>query len=212
MNPLPRRGLYAITDPFLLPGERLLSGVAAALKGGAVMVQYRDKHCSGREARQRGAQLLELCREYGVPLIINDNPDLAHELGADGVHLGRSDPDLAGSRQRLGSNAIIGASCQGDVEHAALVAGNPADYVAFGRFFTSNTKSGAGRAPLHVLEQARSLGVPRVAIGGITLDNAPPVIAAGADLLAVVQGLFGAEDIEARARAFSQLFEPFVNE
>lgn len=212
MSPLPRRGLYAITDPDLLPGERLLSAVAAALKGGAVMVQYRDKQASEREARQRGASLLALCREFNVPLIINDNPALARELGADGVHLGRSDPDLAGSRQLLGANAIIGASCQGDNAHALQIAANPVDYVAFGRFFPSNTKSGAGQVSLQVLENARSLPVPRVAIGGITLDNAPPVIAAGADLLAVVQGLFGAPDIEARARAFSQLFAESVDE
>lgn len=203
---MPARGLYAITDPQLLPGKALISGVEAALRGGAVLVQYRDKSAGEAERRSRAQSLLDLCRDFGVPLIINDDPLLAAALGADGVHLGRSDPDLHTSRQRLGPTAIIGTSCQADINHAHAVAGNPADYVAFGRFYHSNTKSGAPQAPLSVLEQARTLPVPRVAIGGITLDNAPPLIAAGADLLAVVQGLFAAQDIEARARAFSRLF------
>ncbi|MDX1589181.1 MAG: thiamine phosphate synthase [Oleiphilaceae bacterium] len=203
---LPTRGLYAITDPQRLPGEKLFSGVEAALRGGAVLVQYRDKTATPEQRRHRAQSLLALCRDYRVPLIINDDPQLALALGAEGVHLGRSDPDLQASRRLLGPDAIIGTSSQADLCHARAVAGNPADYVAFGRFYHSNTKSGAPQAPLSVLEESRDLAVPRVAIGGITLDNAPPLIAAGADLLAVVQGLFAADDIEARARAFSRLF------
>lgn len=206
MTAMPHRGLYAITDPQLLPGDRLITGVAAALRGGAVLVQYRNKTGTSVERLSEAANLRALCQEHRVPLIINDDPDLARRCEAHGVHLGREDPALDSARALLGPEVLIGATCQADPDYARSVAGQPADYVAFGRFFASQTKQTATPASLSVLEQARALAVPTVAIGGITLDNAASVIAAGADLTAVVHGLFGAEDIEARARDFSQLF------
>jgi len=208
MSPTPRLkpGLYAITDSALLPGDRLITGVEAALRGGAVLVQYRDKSATSTERKQQAASLRDLCHEFSVPLIINDDPELAREIGADGVHLGRDDPEPQKTRRYLGPEALIGVTCHSDLAYARNMAREPADYVAFGRFFPSRTKAGAAPASLDVLRAARELSVPRVAIGGITLDNVAPVIAAGTDLVAVVHGLFGADDIEARARAFSEQF------
>lgn len=202
------RGLYAITDPTLLPGDRLLAGVEAALRGGIRLLQYRDKTALPDDKRRTATQLLQCCRDYRVPLLINDDLTLATEIGADGVHLGQTDHDLRDARRRLGPDAIIGATCHDSLTLAREACMVPVDYVAFGRFFPSNTKPNAPTASLDLLTNARALGKPVVAIGGITPDNAPQVIDAGADMLAIVHGLFAADDIEARARALSALFSP----
>lgn len=201
----PLRGLYAITDATLLAG-RLLLAVEAALQGGASIVQYRDK--SGERIRRHAeaAALLELCRRYAIPLLINDDVELAAAIGADGVHLGRSDTVLASARRRLGPAAIIGATCHGSLEFAGEAAAQGANYLAFGAFYASATKPGAARAPLDILQKARRFGLPVVAIGGISPDNAAPVMAAGADCIAVISDLWQARDITARARAFATLF------
>ena len=201
------RGLYALTDTNLLPDERIADAVDQALSGGAAMVQYRDKR-PDRALRERiAADLLACCRRHGRPLIINDDPELALSVGADGVHLGLEDHDPHEARAMLGKDAIIGVTCHTSLERARSLAGNPADYVAFGRFFPSQTKAGPVLAEPHLLTECQRLGIPCVAIGGVTLDNAPSLISAGADLIAVIHGLFSAPDIEARARALSQLFE-----
>ena len=205
-RPIPR-GLYALTDTQLLPDERIVDGVAQALAGGAAMVQYRDKGTDRERRADIAARLREVCRRFGRPLIINDDPELALEVGADGVHLGVDDKDPHQARALLGKNAIIGITCHTSIERARHFAGDPADYVAFGRFFPSRTKSGPVHASPELLTQAQALGVPSVAIGGITVDNAAALIDAGADLIAVVHGLFSASDIQARARALSQLFQ-----
>ncbi|WP_097461946.1 thiamine phosphate synthase [Mangrovitalea sediminis] len=202
------QGLYAITDPELLPGTKLIEGVEAALRGGARVVQYRDKAASAEKKHRSASELLACCRDYQVPLLINDDLALAEAIGADGVHLGLTDHDLADARRRLGPNAIIGATCHASLDLARQARAVPVDYVAFGRFFPSQTKSSAPPAPLSLLEPARQLGMPIVAIGGITPDNASQVIEAGADMLAIVHGLFAADDIEARARMLSSLFLP----
>lgn len=199
------RGLYAVTDSPLLAG-RLLDSVEAALRGGAVLVQYRDKSEDSARREHEARDLLVLCRRFGVPLLINDDLALALAIGADGVHLGRSDGSLREARRRLGKDAIIGATCHDSLAFAEEAHRNGASYLAFGALFPSSTKPGARAAPLSLLEAARPLQLPIVAIGGITADNAGPVIAAGADCVAVISDLWTATDITARARAFTQLF------
>jgi thiamine-phosphate pyrophosphorylase len=194
----PLRGLYAITPPDL-------SGVEAALASGALCaLQYRAKDADGHARRREAEALLVRCRAHGVPLIVNDDLELALAIGADGVHLGRDDGDLAAARARL-PGRLLGASCYDQAELAERAVAAGADYVAFGSVFPSPTKPGAVRAPLALF--GRPLGVPKVAIGGITLDNARQVIAAGADCVAVITDLFGAPDVGARARQYGRLFE-----
>ena len=189
------RGLYAITPE----GTGLLEKVRAALEGGLALVQYRRKSGTLEEAKD----ILNLAREYRVPLIVNDSVELALAIGADGVHLGKEDGDLGGARKRL-NGKILGASCYDRLELAKQAIAAGADYVAFGSVFASPTKPGAARASLSLF--GNDLGVPKCAIGGVTLENAPQVIAAGADLLAVITDLFDAPDIAARARAYGKLF------
>jgi thiamine-phosphate pyrophosphorylase len=205
----PLRGLYAITSAALCAApQRLLCEVEGALRGGAVLLQYRDKAASAAARLERAQQLQALCARFAVPLIINDDVELAARVGA-GVHVGRSDATVAAARAALGAPALIGVSCGSDLQraHSALAAG--ASYVAFGRFFDSRTKPDAPPATPAVLAQARAelpAGTPLCAIGGITPDNAAPLIAQGADLIAAVDGVFGGGDSEAAARAYARLF------
>lgn len=205
----PLRGLYAITDSQLLADGRLLPYVEAALKGGVKLLQYRDKSDDAARRLRQAEALRELCLRHGAQLIINDDAELAARLGV-GVHLGQSDGSLAAARALLGRAAIIGATCHASLELAEQARQEGASYLAFGRFFQSNTKPGAPSAPLELLEQARArFRLPLVAIGGVTLDNAPQLIARGASMVAVVHALFAAEnaaEVERRAHAFSQLF------
>lgn len=198
------RGLYAVTDPTLIGGERLLPACEQALRGGARLLQYRDKD-SDAMTRFRNAQALrELCQQYGALFIVNDEPILANAVKADGVHIGQSDGGVRAARELLGAHAIIGVSCHGDARLAQQMANEGASYVAFGRFFPSYTKPQAPGADIAVLTTA--LPVPKVAIGGITPDNAGQLIDAGADAIAVIHGLFASDDIEATARRFATLF------
>ncbi|SDW90960.1 thiamine phosphate synthase [Marinobacter mobilis] len=201
-----RPGLYAITDNTLTPSSQLLSAVASAILGGAVLVQYRDKSSTSSERLRQAADLQSLCREAGVPLIINDDAELAHRVGAAGVHLGQSDVSLTEARRLLGDQAIIGMTCHSDLELARTADAAGADYLAFGRFYPSSTKPGAPPANKQVLAQARQFRRPITAIGGISADNGAELICSGADMLAVVGGLFGHPDIEHQARRLSQLF------
>ncbi|MGM0570739.1 thiamine phosphate synthase [Marinobacter sp.] len=204
-----RPGLYAITDSQWLPDdEQLLQGVAAAIRGGATLVQYREKHLEGSARRRQASALARLCRQLGVPLIINDDPGLALQCGADGVHIGQTDGSVEAARELLGPEAIIGVTCHGDLELAETGAAQGADYLAFGRFFNSGTKPGAPPASPSILGEVAALGLPRTAIGGITVDNGAALVRAGADMLAVIGGLFagGPGQAEARARAFTRLF------
>lgn len=198
-----RRGLYAITDDTLTEPSHLLHRVEQAVLGGAVMVQFRSKILDLVLREWQAAALAVLCHRHDVPLIINDDVLLAAKIGADGVHLGKDDMALSEARAMLGANAIIGISCYNEFARAqqAKVAG--ADYIAFGRFFSSSTKPLAAAAQPALITKARSLQLPVVAIGGITVDNARPLIEAGADLLAVVQGLFGQDDVFHTAQQFT---------
>jgi thiamine-phosphate pyrophosphorylase len=202
------RGLYAVTDGQLIPAGELTARVAQAIAGGAVVIQYREKHKPRDVRQQEAAALQALCRERGVPLIINDDIELAARVGAAGVHLGQEDASIALARERLGPQAFVGISCYNRFERAREAAAAGASYVAFGRFFPSATKPGAVQAETTLLGQARAqLDVPIVAIGGITPENAAGLIAAGADLLAVIHGVFGQPDVEAAARRYAALFE-----
>lgn len=200
------RGLYAIT-PDEADDARLFALATAALAGGCKWLQYRDKIADEAGRQHRAAQLAALCRIHGAGLIVNDDIDLALAVDAAGVHLGRDDGDLAAARARLGQR-LLGVSCYADfaLAQAAVAAG--ADYVAFGAVFPSPTKPQAVRAPLELFARAAAeLPVPACAIGGIALDNARPVIAAGAALIAVITDLFAAADVRLRAAALQALFE-----
>lgn len=204
------QGLYAITDSQLLAEGRLLPWVEAALAGGARLLQYRDKSADPARRLDEASQLKTLCHYYGATLIINDDLPLAAELGV-GLHLGRDDGCLREARAQLGETTIIGATCHADLEFAAQAEAAGASYIAFGRFFQSVTKPGAPQATPVLLEQARRrFTLPIVAIGGVTLHNAPQLIGAGASILAVVNGLFAAptaSEVARRARGFTELFQ-----
>jgi thiamine-phosphate pyrophosphorylase len=203
------RGLYAITDPNLCPDEHLASQVEAALEGGASVIQFRDKRAHQEIRRSLAKQLLTLCREHQSLLIINDDLSLAREIGAHGVHLGRNDADIHQAREALGEKAIIGISCYNRLELAQEAVEKGADYVAFGRFFPSQTKPEAVQATPELLQLAkRQIDRPLVAIGGITPENGAPLIEAGADMLAVIHGVFGQTDIRNACRQLTNLFEP----
>ena len=201
------RGLYAIT-PEQADGERLLADVGAALAGGCRWLQFRDKISAMPEKVARAHALRRLTTRHGAKLIINDDLALCQLVGADGLHCGREDGSLALARAVLGPGKILGASCYNDLALAEAAQRAGADYVAFGAVFPSPTKPDAPCADLALFGQASTgLSATTCAIGGITLDHAPGVIAAGADLLAVITDLFGAPDIAARAAAYQSLFK-----
>ena len=200
------RGLYAVT-PDLADTAALLGRVAAALAGGARLVQYRNKSADAALRLEQARGLARLCRHHGVPLVINDHLALALEVDAEGLHIGGEDGSVADARRRLGPDRILGISCYRRIENALEAARQGATYVAFGGFFPSRVKPGSGGAPLAILGEARTRpALPVVAIGGITVDNAPSLIAAGADSVAVITALFDAPDVEAAAKRFSALF------
>jgi thiamine-phosphate pyrophosphorylase len=201
------RGLYVITDTHLIPRSRFAATVEAAVRGGATMVQLREKETPPDEMIRLGRELLAVTRRYGALLIVNDHPAVAREIGADGVHVGREDPPVEEARALLGPDVIIGASCYGDLDRAVAAEQAGADYVAFGTPFPSPTKPKRTDISLHIFQEAkRRVHVPVFAIGGITLANAQQVIDAGADGIAVVSGVFGAPDVEAASHAMAQLF------
>lgn len=207
LHGFPFQGLCAITDQTLC-GNHLTERVAQAIAGGARVIQYRDKTRDHARRRAEAEALLALCRAHGVPLLINDDVALASTIGADGVHIGREDGALADARADLGPRAIIGVSCYDRFGIAEQAVADGADYVAFGCFFPSRSKPQAVRAHLELLHRARrELPCPVVAIGGITAQNGQPLIEAGADLLAVIAGVFGHPDVTATARCISQLFQ-----
>ncbi|WP_133479679.1 thiamine phosphate synthase [Cognatilysobacter segetis] len=202
----PRRGLYAIT-PDDADTSRLLARVSLVLEAGASVLQYRNKAAGAELRREQAEVLLQLCRAHGVPLIVNDDWRLAGEIGAHGAHLGGDDGDLRDARRSLGDDAILGASCYDDLDRARRAADAGASYVAFGAFHPSGTKPGARRAGIGLLRDSAAFDLPRVAIGGITPANAGALIAAGADLIAVIGGLFDADDPHAAALAYLECFK-----
>ena len=202
MRPIPSKGIYAITDG---PRDNLLQVVEHALCGGVAMLQYRDLTQDDARRHTEARALAALCARHGVPLIIDHDVALARAVNADGVHLRQDESDPAAVRAELGADAIVGISCYASAELARHAANAGASYVSFGAFFPSPTKPAAGRATLEVLRQSATLGIPRVAIGGITPDNAGLLIDAGAEFVAVVSALFSSSDACATAKRLNDL-------
>ncbi len=202
---IPLQGLYLITpdqnDTILLQDH-----VHLALRGGAQLIQYRNKSADPTLKRQQAQMLRTVCNTHHALLIINDDPTLAAECEADGVHLGQSDASVQAARHLLGDTAIIGVTCHNRLDLARIAASYGADYLSFGRFFPSDTKPLASPADLSILKLAKqTFTLPIAAIGGITLENTPLLLAAGADLIAVCAGVFAQADITAQAQQISQL-------
>jgi len=197
------RGLYAITPDIAETGA-LMRKVEQALGAGIAMLQYRNKIISKDKRLLQAKELAPLARGYGVPFIVNDDVEIALVVGANGVHIGKDDGDPALARSKL-PGKILGVSCYDDLAKAKTAVRAGANYVAFGSVFASATKPQAVRAPLSLFQN--DLGVPLCAIGGVTLENAPVLIAAGASLLAVLSDLFDAPDIGERAAQYRKLFQ-----
>lgn len=202
----PRHGLYAIT-PDEVDTPRLLARVDAALAAGVAMLQYRNKRVDDATRRMQAQALLALCSRHSVPLIVNDDWRLAADIGADGAHLGEHDGELRAARAALGAAAILGASCYDSLDLARDAVDAGTSYIAFGAFFPSPTKPQARRASLDLVHGSATLGVPRVAIGGITPDNGRTLVEAGCELLAVISGVFDAPDPAAAVRAYERCFD-----
>ncbi|HWU77331.1 MAG TPA: thiamine phosphate synthase [Rhodanobacter sp.] len=200
---LASHGLYAITNG---PRADLLDAVAQALAGGASLLQYLDEETDHERRHAESTAILRLCRQHGVPMMIHEDVALAHAIGADGVHVGGCAEDLARARAKLGPRAIIGVACRDSLDHARTAVRGGASYVSFGAFFASPTKPLAPRASIDLLRQSASLGVPRVAIGGITADNGKLLVEAGAEYLASISSVFGAADIRHAARRLADLY------
>ncbi len=199
------KGLYAIT-PDMADTDLLLQKVEAALQGGINMLQYRNKSANHKLQTQQARALLPLCRQYNVPLIINDSVKICLTLDAEGVHLGADDGNLADVRSRIGKDKILGASCYNRFDLALSAQQQGASYIAFGACFASSTKPNSPVASLDLFTSAKTeLKIPTVAIGGITLQNAPQVLQAGANSIAVIQAIFNAEDIKFAASQFIEL-------
>lgn len=217
MTPLPAGGLYAIADTGWIGAEHIIEAVTGVIDGGAVMVQLRDKHACVTGNAQKLDALLTLCRDRGVPFLINDDVTLAAEIQADGVHVGQEAADPTALRAQLGNRAIIGVSCHNDLDNARSASLQGADYVAFGRFYASQTKPDAPAATLATLRRAQAeLNVPSVAIGGVTPDNVAELLAAGADFCAVIAGLFAyghnPADTRAAARRYQKAMQDYYQQ
>lgn len=201
------RGLYAIADTSYLDDARMLPSVERVLRAGAAVIQYRDKTQEVAARERQARKLRELCSTFRACYIINDDAELARTVSADGLHLGREDTSIEGARSVLPAGTIIGVSCYNDLARAETAVSEGADYVAFGSFYPSRTKPQAVCASLDLLREARArLPVPLVAIGGITPENGAALIAAGADALAVISGVFAAADVESAAKRYVALF------
>lgn len=202
------KGVYAITASPAPPAAPLLAAAEAALAGGVRVLQYRDKSADSRRRLAEAKALAAVARRHGATFIVNDDVELARSAGADGVHLGREDEDIARARAVLGADALIGVSCYNELARAQAALRRGADYVAFGSVFVSATKPDAPRAPLELLRAAvRRLPVPVVAIGGINATNAAQVVATGVDAIAVLGAVFDAPDATVAARALTAVFE-----
>lgn len=209
-------GVYAITDPLLLPDDtRMQEQVEAALRAGLDLLQYRDKTADASKALRQTRLLADLCKNYDCLLIINDDPELARACEADGVHLGQGDTSLLHARELLGKHRLIGRTCHNSLQLAELAARQGADYLAFGRCYPSNTKPDAPAAPISIFQQAQHLQLPCVAIGGITPQGASTVVQAGASMIAAIEGIFAAPNPCQAVQAYRQAFEfppSFINE
>jgi thiamine-phosphate pyrophosphorylase len=200
------RGLYIVT-PDWDDTQKLLKVTELALRGGAALVQYRHKHADAALRQEQAAGLLTLCRRYQRAFIVNDHVELCMALDADGVHVGETDDSIAQVRAALGPGKLVGASCYGSLQlaHDAHQAG--ASYVAFGGFYPSRVKKYPVTTPPAIIAQSKAaIPLPSVVIGGMTHENAAPLVAAGADMVAAISSVYMAENPEAAAREFARLF------
>ncbi|OGE21689.1 MAG: thiamine-phosphate diphosphorylase [Candidatus Dadabacteria bacterium RBG_19FT_COMBO_40_33] len=202
------KGLYVITDKKLIPRDRFIETVEKAIQGGAKIIQLREKDTPEEEIIRLGKELLKITRRYGIPLIINDSPKLAMEIGADGVHLGKDDTEISEARKILGGEAIIGVSCYGDIERGLQAEKEGADYLAFGTPFFTPTKPDRKTTPFEILKEAkrRIKTIPIFAIGGITKGNAKSVLETGVDGIAVITAVFSSPNPEEAARNLADFF------
>ncbi|MGH7885441.1 MAG: thiamine phosphate synthase [Thermodesulfobacteriota bacterium] len=202
------KGLYVITDSKLIPRGNFIETVEFALKGGANIVQLREKDGFHDEVVELGKRLLEVTKKYNVPLIINDSPELAKAIGADGVHLGENDSDITFARKVIGEDSIIGVSCYGDIERGLEAEKDGADYLAFGTPYSTPTKPGRKPTSFETLIEAKKLitTIPIFAIGGIYPENAKDVLATGVDGIAAITSVFGSDDVEESARKLAVFF------
>lgn len=213
MRPLPHKGLYAITDCDNLNLRQLLDYTAAILANGAVLLQYRNKSDSYPDKRDKAEKIRQLCHEFNIPFIINDDIELARSLNADGVHLGKYDMDYRKARVVLGPECIIGVSCYNDLKRAIAAERNGASYIAFGAFFPTASKRHTTPVDISLVQQARrTLSVPVAAIGGITPDNGGQLVTAGVNYLAVISGLYASAEPAITTRQYVNLFRQDMNQ
>lgn len=206
------KGLYVITDEKLIPRKRFVETVEKAIKGGAKIVQLREKQSSSEDILRLAEELLKLTRRYNVPLIIDDYPELARDIGAEGVHLGQHDTSLAEARKVLGNRAIIGVSCYSSIERGIEAHEEGADYLAFGTPFFTPTKPDRQPTSFEILKEARRVipKIPIFAIGGITPQNVASILETGVDGIAVITSVFGSSDPEKVSRQLSAFFEDII--
>lgn len=202
------KGLYVITDSKLIPKGSFIEIVELALKGGANIVQLREKKSSETEIIDLGKKLIKVTKKYNVPLIINDSPELVKTIGADGVHLGENDLDIEYARKLLGENSIIGVSCYGDIKRGVEAEKNGANYLAFGTPYSTPTKPGRKPTPFETLIEAKKIikTIPIFAIGGIYPENAKDVLETGVDGIAAITSIFRSDDPEKAARKLAAFF------
>jgi len=204
---MPIHGLYAIIDRSIIEQQDLHKQASDAIDGGATALQYRAKNISMAQQTKDAKLLAALCGQHNIIFIVNDEPRLAKQVGASGVHIGEEDISIKETRAIVGDSMIIGCSCYNDIRRARSAEQNGADYVAFGSFFPSKTKPDAVHAPVSLLTDAKSsIRVPLVAIGGINAINGKQLIAAGADALAVISVLFKTNDVKLAAHHLASLF------
>lgn len=201
------KGLYLVT-PDWDDTEALIKATEIALAAGVSLLQYRHKTATGELRLEQASALLKLCRQYDVPFIVNDHIDLCVALDADGIHVGGTDASVAAVRSLIGKNKILGASCYGDFSLAeqAQIAG--ASYVAFGGFYPSRVKKYEVSTQVSIVSKAKSdLMLPVCVIGGMTPENARPLVKEGADMVAAISSVYGATDVATAAREFASLFK-----
>jgi thiamine-phosphate pyrophosphorylase len=200
------KGLYIVT-PDWDDTQQLLRVSEAALRGGAALLQYRHKTADAALREQQARALLALCRRYRRPFIINDHVELCMALDADGLHVGGTDAAVAQVRAAVGPDKIVGASCYGSLQLARDARQAGASYVAFGGFYPSRVKKYPVTTPAEIIAQAKAeVPLPSVVIGGMTHANTVPLVAGGADMVAVISSVYMADDPESAAREFARLF------
>ena len=202
--------LYAVTDRSWLNGETLYAQVEKALKGGVTFVQLREKALDEQAFLEEAKEIQKLCAQYHVPFVINDNVEIAAQIGADGVHVGQSDMEGGDVREKLGPDRIIGVSAQ-TVEQAVRAQERGADYLGVGAVFQTGSKADAVEVSHETVRAiTEAVDIPVIAIGGITKDNVSELSGTGICGIAVISAIFAQEDIEGAARVLKERTEAAV--